>query len=298
MKYALANKATGQLGTVTFTNGDRDLEYDENYGTSQRGKNLRVHTDIIDYNGDGRMDVVVYGEDEGSGGSKLYLSIPQSNGTWRLAGSGTELFSNRYRYADVNSDGLLDAYRLVVNAGAGVVPAGYDLEVRYLAADTDAAATSSAYYAYGAAQTHAIGYTLTSTSEGSHTYTWTSLEEAELSLADVNGDGRADLVLWGYDNHWQLSGLIGSTTSLRKRLEVFVQTDTTTETDGVTTTVTSFERYGEAGGIPLEDAAHLATGTALKTGLDEEEDHYFTLDVNGDGNASWRITTRIRWRPT
>ena len=52
-----------------------------------------------------------------------------------------------------------------------------------------------------------------------------------------------------------------------------MQTDTVTGTE----TVTSFERYGVAGGIPLEDAAHPTTGTVPEGVLAE--------DLNRDGLA-------------
>ena len=275
IRYALAEEdmTTGQrqLKAATFTTLASCLEYDEDYD-----KNLRVHTDIIDYNGDGRMDVVVYGEDRRT--SEVYVSTPQDNGGWRLDGSCTPLFTARYRYADLNADGLLDAYRLVENAGEEqdgvVVPASYDLEVRYLKAASTAEATSSTYYAYGEAQAYAIAFTPTRTSVGDAVF-WPSLDEAELALADFNGDGRADLVALGNDNTNRPIALLPNTEKRRftipslKRLEVFVQTDTTTDgvlgihklSASVTHNVsgfimTSFRRHDEADSVVTGDKAN------------------------------------------
>ena len=237
LHYALANRTTGQLGKATFTVGGDELEYDDNYGTSNYGDNLRVHTEVVDYNGDGRHDLLVYSTDDDE--TKLHLAKPQTDGSWKLDGTGTRLFSGRYRYADLNSDGLLDAYKLVALPPAQTgqwAPAGYQMEVRYLERDTTAAVSSDRYYAYGNAETRTINFTPQTPNPDDPTslLRWQSLETAKVQVADVDGDGRADLVTWGYDSTRQFDLQGGYTTSVLKRLEVFRQTGT------------GFVRYGAA----------------------------------------------------
>ena len=256
IKYALAEEdvTTGQrqLKAATFTTLASYLEYDEDYHPkSWRGNRLRVHTAIIDYNGDGRMDIVVYGDDEGT--SKVYVATPQTDSTWQLDGNGTQLFTARYRYADVNSDGLLDAYRLVENKDNNNVLEGYELEVRYLIKASDAEVTSATYYAYGSAVQRSVSFTPSGTSLG----------EPDLSLVDVNGDGRADLVLSGY------AGSSGGLPSWRQRIEVFVQTDT------------GFDRYGETGGVPLYDP----TAPPTQVVFTNVPEGVLSADLNRDGLA-------------
>ena len=252
IQYALANPGTGQLVKTAFTVGGVKLEYDDDYGNSDYGDNLGVHTAVVDYNADGRHDILIYSTQANQ--TKLHLAKPQTDGAWKLDGTGTLLFTGRYRYADLNSDGLLDAYKLVETRGAGPVwiwaPTGYQLEVRYLQRDANALTTSATYYAYGDAQTYDITFTPTPTPATDSTVPvlqWDSLSETDAQLADVDGDGRADLVVWGSDSvHTPDLVIGGSTTNRLRRLEVFRQETAEVMTDDGTETVTRFVRYGEA----------------------------------------------------
>ena len=73
---------------------------------------------------------------------------------------------------------------------------------------------------------------------------WRSLGIAKLSLADVDVDGRADLLAWGYDTWQEIDEGGVRTLSLLRRLEVFRQT---------AAAATEFVRYGPTGGLPLAD---------------------------------------------
>ncbi len=252
IQYALADPANGALTGQDFTNGRSALQYGDDYGESDYGDNLRVHTEAVDYNADGRLDIMVYSEQTDR--TTVYLAKPQTTGGWRLDGAGMVLrFNKRYRYADLDADGLADAYRLVavdkdnneLPAGLTQVPLGYHLEVRYLKRDTAKTVTSDQYYKYGPAKTLSVPFTQLAPilpPEGSPPGTrpaylrWQTLAQADLPLADVDGDGRADLITWGtsWSNIFQL--LMD-----QRRLEVFRQTDT------------GFEHYGRADPIILSD---------------------------------------------
>ena len=255
IRYALANKATGALTAARFTNNRSTLDYNNDaYGTSGYGDNLRVHTVALDYNADGRMDLAVYSTR--SNQTRVHLSRPQAGGGWRLDSTGVLLFNGRYRYADLNSDGLLDAYRLVAVYGeTNFIPTGYNLEVRYLKRAAGQAVTSARYYAYGAPVTLSVAFT---PSLPDALLQWKRLALADVALADVDGDGRADLVAWGYDYALDIGISGASSVSTLRRLEVFRQTDT------------GFVRYGAQAGIPLASTGASPRGVRV-------------VDLNQDG---------------
>src|SRR5690606_14979687 len=110
-KYVLANN-TGGFGPIQqfFANG---------HNTS-----IPFKLAVIDYNADGRQDVLVYMVNEW----KIFLSQPMSDGSWSLSGTSlnTTLTSSELVFVDVNSDGLTDAVSAVV---VNNVP---QINVRYL----------------------------------------------------------------------------------------------------------------------------------------------------------------------
>ena len=163
IRYALADKTNGALTRQDFTDSVSELEYEDNYENAI----LRVHTEVVDYNADGRMDIIVYSKMAGR--TKVHLSKPQATGGWRLDDTGIDLrFTGRYRYADLDSDGLVDAYKLVARDGENtLVPTGYNLqvpteyhlEVRYLKPASGQTVTSDRYYGFGTAVTLPLPFT-------------------------------------------------------------------------------------------------------------------------------------------
>ena len=270
IQYALADRGTGRLQMKKFTNNQSHLEYNDDYGNANYGDNLRVHTEVVDYNADGRLDILVYSE--GTDRTELHLAVPQIEGGWKLAGRGEFLFSGRYRYADLNSDGLLDAYKLVAVYGENTqVPTGYNLEVRYLKPASGQAVASDRYYAFGAAQTLTVAFAQLPPTSSSQDidpnvlpsyFNWKTLRQSDLPLADVDGDGRADLITWGYDGTQTFDiGDQGFQPSYTlRRLEVFRQTDS------------GFVRYGSDGGIVLSSGQQSSIAKGVRA-----------ADLNRDG---------------
>lgn len=234
IRYALTSPDTGQLVNQDFitTRDEKDvLVYDVTYGCKVCDDQLKVHVNPVDINADGRQDLLVYSTVDNK--TWLHLATPRAGQTqasdaivWQLDGAGTFLFDGRYRYADLNSDGLLDAYRLdelaPIRTGLKAV-SGYRLLVRYLVVDTNAAASSNRYYTYSAARAHPIDF-VTQAANTTNRLRWRALSMADTALADVDGDGRADLVLWGIDSEETFPDQGGSVVlSSLERLTVFRQ---------------------------------------------------------------------------
>ncbi|MEM8794323.1 MAG: M10 family metallopeptidase C-terminal domain-containing protein [Pseudomonadota bacterium] len=129
---------------------------------------------VVDVNGDGRADIV------GFGSSVTYVALGQADGTFgahfvahdnfaNADGWGVE--SSERRVADVNGDGRAD----IVGFGSSVTYVAFGL-------------------ADGTFGTHFVAHDGFATSDG-----W-GVESSERRVADVNGDGRADIVGFGTSN--------------------------------------------------------------------------------------------------
>jgi len=71
---------------------------------------------LFDYNGDGRQDLIV----NSSGPSRVYLSRPQADGSWKLSSQYVvegQWNGQSHSFVDVNGDGLQDVVTLWYNAG-------------------------------------------------------------------------------------------------------------------------------------------------------------------------------------
>ena len=188
--------------------------------------NDRYPRHLADVNGDGRADIVGFGD------HSVAVSLGQSDGTFGTAFTATDVFTHtkggwtsndRYprHLADVNGDGRAD----IVGFG--------DHSVAVSLGQSDGT----------------FGTAFTATDVFTHTKGgWTSDDRYPRHLADVNGDGRADIVGFGYRSVavslGQSDGTFGT---------AFTATDVFTHTKGGWT---SDDRYPR----------HLA-------------------DVNGDGQA-------------
>ena len=139
------------------------------------------HRDLADVNGDGRADIV------GFGGNGVYVAFANADGTFAApflattgfganAGAGGWSSDDRFHrdLADVNGDGRAD----IIGFGNNGV------YVALANANGTFAAPTLAVAAYGSA-TGAGG--------------WSSNERFLRQVADVNGDGRADIIGFGND---------------------------------------------------------------------------------------------------
>ncbi|KYC35307.1 hypothetical protein WA1_09160 [Scytonema hofmannii PCC 7110] len=149
---------------------------------------------IADVNGDGRDDVIGFRDDA------IYVSLGESNGTFGSAfvarndyyttnaGGWTSFNSYPRQLADVNGDGRAD-----------IVGFGYDNV--YVSLGESNGTFGSAFVARNDYYTTNAGG-------------WNSFDQYPRQLADVNGDGRADIVGFGYDNVYvslgQSNGTFGS----------------------------------------------------------------------------------------
>jgi RHS repeat-associated protein len=144
LKYALSNGTN--LVNATFSNGAGQITYGEDVTSTDE----RVRFEIIDYNGDGRQDVIFFNTRNG-GKWRVRLSLPQANGTWKLS-SGTidtgetdDVYTyDKTQFTDVNSDGLTD---IVYRAYDGSRQYRH-IYVRHLSPDTSQSSGSSRPYKF------------------------------------------------------------------------------------------------------------------------------------------------------
>lgn len=214
LKYALSNGTN--LVNATFSNGAVQMTYGEDVTSTSE----RVRFEIIDYNGDGRQDVIFFNTRNG-GKWRVRLSLPQANGTWKLS-SGTidtgktddvHTFG-KTQFTDVNSDGLTD---IIYRASNGK---NRHMYVRHLVPDAGQGAGSTHPYIFNSAVSLGT-YLLLDPSLGPITANFGGgnfiLTEANLGVngdrfydlfpaGDFNGDGNSDIQindywLWGTFQH-------------------------------------------------------------------------------------------------
>ncbi|MEM7765647.1 MAG: RHS repeat-associated core domain-containing protein [Pseudomonadota bacterium] len=150
-----------------------------------------VKLSVLDFNADGRSDAALY--DRVAAKWNIYLSKPQSDGSWKLSSVPVvspavdgQLSDFDAQFIDLNSDGLLDYVRIGIGG----------ISVSYLEPDPAAATSSSEFYKFAAAQPLVSDTPLFS----NEVAIWGPKYD-ELKLAgggaDFNGDGRADFILFG-----------------------------------------------------------------------------------------------------
>ena len=168
-------------------------------GTGQReicyakvSSHLTMKLETFDFNIDGRSDVGVY--DYAAGVWKIYLSVPQGDGSWRLSGIpvstpavGGNLTDHRAHFFDANSDGLVDVVSM--NNWNG-------LNVRYMEVDPGQSISSSRYYRFGAQEPFNHTSPFWTYDFGFWGILYNKLEISGTN-ADFNGDGRVDFMLSG-----------------------------------------------------------------------------------------------------
>ncbi|QEI12992.1 hypothetical protein FY115_12680 [Cellvibrio japonicus] len=138
--------------------------------------------EVIDYNGDGHQDLMVY--DPGAQQWKLYLSVPNQAG-WHLQYHSILPFTGpNIVVGDINSDGLADVTELNGTGSRKL----YTLEPR-----PGAAVTSNTYYQFGSP----VDYQFTGTPASSPitSFATLSLSSKNVSFGDFNGDGKVDIAL-------------------------------------------------------------------------------------------------------
>ena len=187
--YVALGQANGTFGAAMVASG----EFGRSAPAGGWSSNDRYHRELADVNGDGRADIVGFGNDG------VYVALGQANGTFGAAqvasanfgystGAGGWTSDDIYprRLADVNGDNRAD----IVAFGEGGT---------YVA-------LGQADGTFGAAMV-ASGEFGRSTPAGG----WTSNEVYYRELADVNNDGRADIVGFGNDGTYVALGQANGT---------------------------------------------------------------------------------------
>jgi RHS repeat-associated protein len=168
LQYAVSDENTVGLVHGYFTGGQFELTFNENVGDE------KVKFEIIDYNVDGRHDVIVYSERAGRW--MVYLAKVGSGGKWQLSSTAipTYLFSESIQFVDVTSDGLIDAVKVFNDT----------LYASTLELNTSVPESSAQRYSFSAMQ---IVGTLPNNSSASYS------DHKIVSGLDFNADGIGDI---------------------------------------------------------------------------------------------------------
>ncbi|MBN1377806.1 MAG: VCBS repeat-containing protein [Gammaproteobacteria bacterium] len=155
----------------------------------------KINWAVIDYNGDGRHDVIV--KNDADSRYKIYLAELKQDGLWGISGNYilTPPLIVDAQYADVNSDGLVDVVHIIDNS----------LLVRHLERDLSQPTTSNQIYHFGDMQVIPVvdGYEyqpgIHPTLNGEIGLSWRTFDKsAGFGAADFNGDGRVDTIFADY----------------------------------------------------------------------------------------------------
>ena len=172
-----------------FNNGAMYYHTSDNPNQGQ-GYNLYP----VDYNADGREDLIRFRDKTNTW--ELFLSTPQADGSWRLKKTSISLPFNGLEdivFGDINSDGLVDAIQYNDYDGygsSGLVPAP-EIRVYMLERDNNAPVTSATAYKYSSATVHSLPFTYVG---GSNIANWIYSTLQNFRIADINGDGRSEIL--------------------------------------------------------------------------------------------------------
>ncbi len=180
MRYMLSGD--GELKEMTFTNMSVVTFNDV-------GINNSLKMEIIDYNADGRQDVMVFNSQ--TGGWSVYLSTLMPAGDWRLSSNRINLgiASREVFLTDANSDGLVDVVYVDRDDA-------HKLFVRLLEHDPSQGLGSNRYYHFGSPIDLNFNPVPAGTEEGKQSPLTLDLFLYNFfSAGDFNGDGNGDFYL-------------------------------------------------------------------------------------------------------
>ncbi len=198
-----------QVFTYSLSNGETlvrdDTLFSHRFGENPGEETVKI--EVIDYNADGKSDVLLFNERESNPWS-LFLSELTSEG-WRLQDKGRILpFTEEdMMFGDINSDGLVDAYYIEKNIDTYNIVAKRtgNIKVYYLSKDASESTSSSQYYHFiqgDDVDTSDVGLSIAFEPEhvpafqpgviGSHYYI--NIKPIPGSSGDFNSDGRMDFI--------------------------------------------------------------------------------------------------------
>ena len=195
------------LATTSGGYGSRILAYEDFEFAGSAGGDGGYKIEILDYNADGRMDVMLWDNNDHQSGKnsewRVHLSTPQVDGSWKLASTGFVISASEdLKPLDINGDGLQDLFD------------ADGTTVTYQLMERNSAMANSSSQAYHFATTGTISWnnppllpvesTECGNSGSDGDYEWgvrceqSSRIVAVNSALDFNGDGRLDA--FGYSH--------------------------------------------------------------------------------------------------
>ncbi len=246
----------------------------------------------MDYNGDGRADIMVKNPNKASGEKwTLLLSIPIEKGQWRLEQKDIGSVEDNAEFFDFNSDGLVDSVEFeYFNANENVIT--HHLKIRTLERDPSQPATSQMYYTFSDAENRSF-------SINKPNHPWRI--EAQPQYADFNGDGLLDfVVLLSTPCLYPICDATAILEDLRKteHMQVFLQNPKTKDFDHAQTI------YNLPEGISSDDAgftvrdywSSITNISVIDINLDGQLDIAYSSGVKHQDKNSDTATRTGGWR--
>jgi RHS repeat-associated protein len=194
IEYGYKNSSSGgNLSKQNFSNNVSALIYSNVEKIEYFGSDASVKLEAIDYNNDGRDDLLVCSKTIQTSQNRecvswdLFLSEPKTDGTWQLSSSKITLpfKSELIQFADINADGMVEAVEIKNNS------------ISYYTLQKGTDTTSNTYFTFsGSPTTIPLSNTTTNGSNPTEGY---EFYLADARFGDFDGDGGMDIAIPAVD---------------------------------------------------------------------------------------------------
>lgn len=194
---SISGYAYGGTLKQNFSNGTQYLNF-----TLADTSDAELEINIIDYNNDGRQDLVVCRPVSKTSPDcsfrNLYLSIPNSSGGWSLSSNPISLpvLRRSAMFGDVDSDGVIDAIDAIDAIGSTQVRVFFGKKQSGVLPSSNLYySLSSAFSTFDISGTPAVPTSSFPPNSPAPSARQRSFDFTKATLGDVNGDGQMDLMI-------------------------------------------------------------------------------------------------------